>query len=83
MTSIEKLIESVDPKDSDSIKRAVNESLGLTVKVGSKVAVLDDPTYPFDGQRGVVKAINNGFAQVEFGNGAKVNLIASQLIPVS
>lgn len=82
MSKTEKLLETLNPADPASVQNAVVESLGLTVKVGNKVAVLNDPTYPFDGQRGVVKAINGGYAEVEFGNGTKVNLIASLLIPV-
>ena len=56
------------------------ESMANEVTVGGTVAVVGDPTYPFDGQTGKVKGINGGFADVEFANGIVVPLVISQLV---
>lgn len=66
-----------------SVEEAVGNLLGdAGLKVGAKVAVLDDPTYPYAGQRGVIRKVNEGFADVEFANGTTVNLQISLLVGV-
>jgi hypothetical protein len=64
------------------IKEAVNSLLTDSgIKVGATVAVLQDPTYPFDGQRGIIRKMHeNGFVDVEFPNGATVPLQSSLLV---
>jgi transcription antitermination factor NusG len=76
-------IGRVDLKNPATIQEAANEALGLCgLKVGSKVAVLDDPTWPYAGQAGVVTEIdeNSGTSKVKMANGIIVNLMTNQLI---
>ena len=68
-------------------KITVDEAVGNLladsgVKVGVSVAVLGDPTYPFNGQKGVVRKMSEGYAEVEFPNGAFANLQCNLLVPV-
>jgi len=82
--NIDTIIQEAVKKDS--IAEAANMILGdNNVKVGSSVAVINDPTYPFEGARGKVKgesAKGAGFMDVEFENGTVVPLQTSLLIPV-
>lgn len=65
-----------------SVEEAVSNLVSdAGIKVGSSVAVLGDPTYPFDGQKGVVRKLReDGYADVEFDNGSTVPLQVSLLI---
>jgi len=67
-----------------SVDEAVNELVSdAGIKFGTTVAVLEDPTYPFDGQKGIVRKIReDGYAMVEFDNGAEVPLQISLLVAV-
>jgi hypothetical protein len=67
-----------------SVEEAVNELVSdAGIKVGSSVAVLGDPTYPFDGQKGIVRKLReDGYALVEFENGTEVPLQVSLLIAI-
>lgn len=67
-----------------NVDEAVNELISdAGIKVGSTVAVLEDPTYPFDGQKGIVRKIReDGYAMVEFDNGAEVPLQISLLVAI-
>jgi transcription antitermination factor NusG len=67
-----------------NVDEAVNELVSdAGIKVGTTVAVLSDPTYPFDGQKGVVRKIReDGYAMVEFDNGTEVPLQISLLVSV-
>jgi hypothetical protein len=68
-----------------STAQAVNEMLGFVtpIKAGTSVAVLDDPTYPYPGQRGKVTGkVINGQVEVEFANGTKAPLQSSILVPL-
>jgi hypothetical protein len=66
-----------------SVDEAVGELLKDSgIKVGATVAVIADPTYPFDGQKGVIRKLGEGYADVEFPNGATVHLQSSLLVPV-
>ena len=67
-----------------SVDEAVNKLVtDAGIKVGSPVAVLEDPTYPFDGQKGIVRKVrDDGYAIVEFANGTEVALQISLLIAV-
>jgi hypothetical protein len=81
--NVEKLIEKLDVTDKNSIAEVLSEGINDNgVTVGSQVAVVNDPTYPFDGCRGKVKKINAGFADVEFANGTVAPLEINLLIPV-
>jgi TPP-dependent indolepyruvate ferredoxin oxidoreductase alpha subunit len=80
---VEKIIEKMDPRNQASVGQAMAEAINdNNVKVGMSVAVVGDPTYPFDGCKGVVKAINGGFADVEFANNVTAPLHINLLIPV-
>jgi hypothetical protein len=67
-----------------NVDEAVNELVSdAGIKVGSTVAVFNDPTYPFDGQKGIVRKIReDGYAMVEFANGTEVPLQISLLLSV-
>ncbi len=82
MTMID-FVENRKLNSKEDIALAVMEALGTNdVKVGSTVTVINDPSYPFEGQKGTVKSMKGGFSLVEFKNGTKVNLQTSLLIPV-
>ena len=88
MKHIEEHIEKVvnaHLAGTTSTAQAVNEMLGFVtpIKAGTSVAVLDDPTYPYPGQRGKVTGkVINGQVEVEFANGTKVPLQSSILVPL-
>ena len=84
MSTVAKLIEKMDVNNKASVDAVLAEAVNdNNVKVGGTVAVVGDPTYPFDGQKGVVKAMDGGFAQVKFDNVAEpVALHINLLIPV-
>lgn len=83
MSNIKQIIENLDLKSAQSLGVALAESMGTNnITVGSTVAVIGDPTYPMDGQKGKVKSITNGFAKVEFGNGMACDCHINLLIPV-
>jgi len=84
-TSIAKALEVVDLSDERTITEAVDMLLGRNgIKVGDTVAIVDDPTYPFSGQKGVVTAVSEdtGYATVELPNKTKVPLLINQLVGV-
>ena len=50
---------------------------------GTAVAVTEDPTYPYSGQRGRVKgSLKGGLIDVEFPNGVVTPMQATLLIPI-
>jgi hypothetical protein len=86
MKNLDTQVEETVAKLSEgkiSVEEAVGNLLGDSgVKVGASVAVLGDPTYPFNGQKGVVRKMSEGYADVEFPNGAIVPLQCNLLVPV-
>jgi len=84
MSKVKELIEKIDLGKQSTIDQVLAEAVNdNNVKVGGTVAVVGDPTYPFDGQKGVVKSMEGGFAQVKFENVAEpVALHINLLIPV-
>lgn len=80
-TNIKQIVDKVRLGDAKSIKEAATAALGLNnVSVGSTVAVVDDPTFPYAGLSGKVKSIDNGMATVAFDNGNEVPLQVNQLL---
>lgn len=71
---------------SDSPEEIVETLLASAsghITSGSKVTVVSDPSYPYEGIVGTVKsAPDGGYAKVEFPGGQEVNLAVNQLIPV-
>lgn len=83
MKSFIQILEGVKPGNAQSVQDVIAEAINdNNVKAGSTVAVVGDPTYPFDGCRGTVKSLNGGFALVEFKNGTQVNLHVNLLVGV-
>jgi len=85
-SKIASAMEKVSLKDDRTILAAANailEANGL-FNAGDTVVVIDDPTYPFAGQKGKFRgaSANAGFVNVEFPNGATVPLMANQLLTV-
>jgi hypothetical protein len=81
--NISKVIASVDPTDESSINAAASQILEGNISAGSKVAVIDDPTYSYSGQKGKVKGPSSkgsGFVDVEFADGTVTPLMSNQLI---
>lgn len=68
----------------ESVTAAVNVILEGDLGAGTKVAVIDDPTFSYAGAKGVSKgpsAKGSGFVDVEFANGTTVPLQSSLLLP--
>lgn len=83
MSQISQIIDKMDLKKPDTVQAALAEAMNDTgVKVGTKVAVLGDPTYGLDGAKATVKAINGGFADLEFENKMVAKMHVNLLIPV-
>lgn len=80
---IQEAVAQADARKPGSIQAAANLILSEDVNAGDTVAVIDDPTYPFPGQKGRVvgpSAKGSGFVDVEMANGTKVPLQSSLLI---
>lgn len=61
----------------------VAEALGFKLASGTAVAVTEDPTYPWSGQRGVTQgSLKGGLIEVKFPNGTVIPLQANLLIPL-
>jgi len=67
-----------------TVQNIVETVLGQNnVSSGSKVTVVSDPNYPYEGIIGTAKgAPEGGFVEVEFPSGQNVKLAVNQLIPV-
>jgi hypothetical protein len=85
--------DPINQKVDETITRLTEGKIGIEeavsnllsdagLKVGAKVAVIDDPTFPYAGQRGVVRKVNEGMADVEFPNGTVVPLQISLLVTI-
>lgn len=84
---VNEVLARVNVKKPETITEAARVLLADSVtdlKAGTKVAVIDDPTYPAAGQTGKVrgKAAQEGFVDVELANGAVMAMQADLLIPV-
>ena len=76
------ILEAVEKGSSPE---AIAESIlgHNNVTSGSKVTVVSDPSYAYEGQVGTVRgAPEGGYCKVEFASGQTVNLAVNQLIPV-
>jgi transcription antitermination factor NusG len=83
MNNIDQMLEKIDLAKPETIDSALVESIQPTIKKGDTVAIMQDPTFPFDGLKGKVVGMraDNGYAQIEFANGMKLDCITSLLIP--
>jgi hypothetical protein len=83
-SKISEAAKLVDLKSEASIQEAVCKILeNGDFKSGSKVAVIDDPTYSMAGQVGKVKGVStkgSGFVDVEFENGLCIPLQSTLLL---
>lgn len=85
---VNKILEAVDPKNQDSVNAAAAAILGESespIKSGSKVAVIDDPTYAHPGVVGTCvgrSSKGEGFTDVRFADGRTMPLQNDLLIPV-
>jgi len=87
MKTLIEYIDTVDPKNAASVRAtasALVEGLAPTFKVGDSCIILDDPAYPYSGQKGKVKSglKGNGYYDVQLADGRIVPLIANQLLRV-
>lgn len=76
------LIESVDLNKTQSIQEVANILISEDISSGTPVAVTEDPTFPFSGQRGTSRgpADKKGYTNVEFPNGTVVPMQTSLLL---
>ena len=76
---IEALIDGAKTAGEAVAKIIESES---KVGVGTKVAVIDDPTAPIAGAVGTVKSCKPGFCVVSLANGTEITVQSDILIPV-
>lgn len=64
------------------IASALIESAGERMKSGDACIIIDDPTYPYAGQRGKIKgeSASGAFYKVEFPNGSVVEIMSNQVL---
>ncbi len=80
---VSEAIVTVDPRKPGTVAEAVNKIMEETVaKTGDQVTMVNDDIHPGSGQKGRVKSIDGGIAQVELANGAEIAVPANQLVPV-
>lgn len=81
MLNEKQLLEAV--RSDRTPEQILEAALGLNnVTSGSEVTVVSDPSYPYEGIKGRVNSIKDGYAKVTFPNGNQVDLAVNQLIPV-
>ena len=80
--TIQQLIETMDLGRRATVDAAIAEALGPNFSVGQEVAVIGDPTYPFEGVKGKIESMTGGFAKVKFANGQVVPLHTNLLVAV-
>jgi hypothetical protein len=86
MKTIENIITETlnsPAKGDEAIQSAVNQLLGEDINSGDTVAIIDDPTYPYQGVEGKAKgpsAKGSGFIDVEMPDGVVVPMQASLLL---
>jgi hypothetical protein len=82
---IREAVAKVDLRRPQSIREAANQILteDSYVKAGETVGIIDDPTYPYSGQRAKVIGPSNkgsGWVDVEFANGVRFPVQSSLLL---
>lgn len=83
--TIQEALDTVSLSEQKSIEIvacALVEAAGKKMKSGDACIVIDDPTYPYAGQRGKIKgeSANGAFYKVEFQNGTIVEIMSNQLL---
>lgn len=79
---INESLQSKKP-EAEAIQEAVNQLLGEDISSGDTVAIIDDPTYPYQGVEGKCKgpsAKGSGFVDVEMPDGVTVPMQSSLLL---
>jgi len=85
-TTIQEAVAQADMRKPETIKAAANAILSEDVNSGDTVAIIDDPTYAFPGQKARVigdSAKGSGWVDVELANGLKIPVQSSLLLKVS
>jgi hypothetical protein len=86
MKTVETIIQETlnsPARGDDAIRGAVNQLLGEDINSGDTVAIIDDPTYPYQGVEGKCKgpsAKGSGFVDVEMPDGTTVPMQSSLLL---
>jgi hypothetical protein len=86
MKSVENIIQEAltsPAREADAVQGAVNQLLGEDIGSGDTVAIIDDPTYPYQGVEGKCKgpsAKGSGFVDVEMPDGVTVPMQSSLLL---
>jgi hypothetical protein len=82
---ISEAVQKVDLKSEASIQEAADSIMSNGIKAGSKVIIVDDPTYP-SGTTGKVTGESkkgSGFVDVELINGTVIPCQVSLLYPAA
>jgi hypothetical protein len=75
--------EALTSPARDAVQGAVNQLLGEDISSGDTVAIIDDPTYPYQGVEGKCKGPSckgSGFVDVEMPDGVVVPMQSSLLL---
>ena len=84
MKTVETIIsEALSSPAKDAVQGAVNQLLGEDISSGDTVAIIDDPTYPYQGVEGKCKGPSqkgSGFVDVEMPDGVVVPMQSSLLL---
>ena len=86
MKTVETIIQETlnSPASGDAaIQGAVNQLLGEDISSGDTVAIIDDPTYPYQGVEGKCKGPSqkgSGFVDVEMPDGVILPMQSSLLL---
>jgi len=69
-------------KSLTEIASALVESAGDLMKSGATCIVIDDPTYPYAGQRGTIQGTeaDGAYYNVKFDNGTVAKIMSNQLL---
>lgn len=64
------------------VASALVESAGSLMQTGASCIIIDDPTYPFAGQKGTIQGTeaNGAYYNVRFGNGTVAKIMSNQLL---
>lgn len=86
-TTIQEAVAKVDLRKPATVREAANAILTEEsyVNAGESVGVIDDPTYPYPGQKGRVVGPSDkggGWVDVEFANGVRVPIQSSLLLKI-
>ncbi len=86
-TTIQEAVAKVDLRKPETVTEAANTILTEDgyVSAGESVGIIDDPTYPYSGQKARVIGPSDkggGWVEVEFANGVRFPVQSSLLLKI-